>query len=67
VEDVVEEFLFPKIKELFYQALRNWLKNGQRPLNMGACILNIEFLLFCMFWTIKMSISNPTLFMGHSQ
>jgi hypothetical protein len=34
---------------------------------MSACILNTELLLFCMFWPIKVFISNPTLFMGHPQ
>jgi hypothetical protein len=34
---------------------RNWLKNGWRPLNMRACILNIGLILFCMSWPIKLS------------
>jgi hypothetical protein len=34
---------------------------------MRACILNIELLLFCMFWRIQFFISNPTVFMGHHQ
>jgi hypothetical protein len=32
-----------------------WKKNGWRPLNMWACILNTELLLFCMFWPITFS------------
>jgi hypothetical protein len=34
---------------------------------MRAYILNTELLLFCMFWPMKVFISNPTLFMGHPQ
>jgi hypothetical protein len=67
VEIAAEEFLLPKIKSGFTRHSRNWLKNGRRPLNMRACILNIEFLLFCMFWPIKVFISNPPLFLGHPQ
>jgi hypothetical protein len=32
---------------------------------MRACTLNTDLHLFCMFWPIKLFISNPTLFMGH--
>jgi hypothetical protein len=67
VEVAVEEFLLPKIKSGSTRHSRNWLKNGRRPLNMRVCILNTELLLFCMFWTIKFFISNPTLFMEHPQ
>jgi hypothetical protein len=63
----VEEYLLPKIKSGFTRHSRNWQKNGRRPLNMRACIVNTELLVFCMFWPIKLFISNPTLFMGHSQ
>jgi hypothetical protein len=67
VEVAVEDFLVPKIKSGFTRHSRNWLKNGWRPLNMRACILNIELLLFCMFWPIKVFILNLTLFMEHPQ
>jgi hypothetical protein len=64
VKVAVEEFLLPKIKSGFTRHSRNWLKKRWRPLNMRACILNTELLLFCMFWPIKVFISNPTLLMA---
>jgi hypothetical protein len=65
VEVAVEEFFATKDKVWFYQAFKELA--GWRPLNMRTCILNIELLLFCMFWPIKVLILNPTLFMGHPQ
>jgi hypothetical protein len=65
VEVGVQEFFASK--DGFTRHSRNWLKNGWRPLNMRAHILNIELLLFYMFWPIKLFISNLTLFMGHPQ
>jgi hypothetical protein len=47
VEVEVEEFFLPKINSGFTRHSRNWLKSGRRPLNMRACILNTELLLFC--------------------
>jgi hypothetical protein len=67
VEVAVEELLLPKIKSGFTRHSRKWLKNGRRPLDMRACILNIELILFYMFWPIQVFISNPTLFTEHSQ
>jgi hypothetical protein len=49
----LKKFLLPKIKGVSTRPSRNWLKNGWRPRNMRACILNIELLLFCMVWPIN--------------
>jgi transposase len=40
---------------LFYQVFKELAENECRPLNMRACILNIELILFCMFWPITFS------------
>jgi hypothetical protein len=48
VEVAVEEILLPKIKSDFTRYSRNWPKNGWRPLNMRAFILNPELLLFIL-------------------
>jgi hypothetical protein len=42
VEVAVEEFFLPKIKSGFTRHSGNFLKNGQRPLKMRACVLNTE-------------------------
>jgi hypothetical protein len=58
----VEKFFASKDKEWFYQAFKELAENGSRPLNMRACILNME--LFCMFSPIIVFISNPTFIYG---
>jgi hypothetical protein len=63
----LKKFLVPKIKSRFSRHSRHWPENGRRPLNMRACTLNIELLLFCMFWAINVFILNPLLFTGQSQ
>jgi hypothetical protein len=67
VEVAIEEFFASKDKEWFYQAFKELDEKWVRPLKMRACIVNMEFLLSCMFWPIKVFISIPTLFMGHPQ
>jgi histone-lysine N-methyltransferase SETMAR len=67
VEVAIEEFFASKDKEWFYQAFKELVEKWMRPLNMRACILNVELLLFCMFRPIKIFILNPALFMGHPQ
>jgi histone-lysine N-methyltransferase SETMAR len=56
VEVAVEEIFASKDKEWFYQAFKEMAEKSVKPLNMWACILNTELLLFCMFWPITVFI-----------
>jgi hypothetical protein len=60
----VEEFFASKEKEWFYQTFKELAEKWVKTMNMRACILNIELLLFYVLAN-KIFISNSKLFMGH--
>jgi histone-lysine N-methyltransferase SETMAR len=62
VEVAVEEFFASKDKEWFYQTFKELAEKWVKTIEHEGLFLNIELLLFCMFWP-----SNLTLFMGHPQ
>jgi hypothetical protein len=65
MEIAVEEVFASKDKEWFYQAFKELAEKWAKTIELKACILNIELLLFYMFCPIKIFILNPKLFMGH--